>query len=307
MTPVTAKGPSYAGPAEFDPAVDAAPPEHGALPDDMMLREGADPAALAELLKNSDNMTLLYAIQILTRDGQIELGKEGVKSKKEEVELLFAKIEEAIKKAQEAAEKKGFFGELFDKFGAIGKVAVLVAAVASVVATGGVSLIAIAALAGTLMSTFSKDLAKLAGGSELAEKIFRYGGMGLSIAAGGAGLAQGLAAGGGAAANAATQSALPKVAGGVAQGATCVQAGATAAQAGTGYARDQYAADEVDARADETQGRAERSAAMGQMDQFIEFMKEVEKSFTGAKETLVKAMDSEAASDLTLATMGVRA
>ncbi|HEU4405472.1 MAG TPA: hypothetical protein VFS43_09300 [Polyangiaceae bacterium] len=258
-------------------------------------------------MKTADDLSLLYAIQILMRDGQIELGKEEVQLKKEQVEEMFQKVQEAIQKAQEAAEKKGFFGELFDQFGAIAKIAVVVAAVASVVVTGGASLIAIAALAGTLLSSFSKELAQLAGGSDLAEKIFRYGGMGLSLAAGGAGVLQSFGVIGGSAANAAGQTALQKFAALAGKAATYTQAGATAAQAGTGYARDQYAADELGARADERQGRAERAAAMKQMEQFVEFLQEVEKSFTRAKKSLAEAIDNEAASDLTLATMGVRA
>lgn len=287
-------------------AIIHAPQSSSASVDELQLRDNADPSGLNQILGEPSSLGLLWLLQTAVRDGQIDLGKQDVEQRHQSVEALFAKVQEAIRKAHDAAENKGFFGELCDKFGVVGQVAVVVAAVASVVATGGASAIAIAALAGTLLSMGAKPLAEAFGGGETLAQVFQYTGIGISVLAGGAGLVQGLGTAG---AQATTQGAtvLKDMCRGVSVVATGAQGGASAVQGVTGYMRDSYAADELDARADELDARTTRSGMLEEIDRAIEFMRQVEQSFTASQSNLAEAMNVESESQLTLINLGARA
>ena len=273
---------------------------------DFEFRATADHDALARLLSHSRGDSLLYALQVATREEQLELGKEEVQCKKQELEQLFAKIEKAMREAQEAAEDRGFFASLSEDLGAVAKVAAVVAAAASVVATGGASVVVILALAGTLISSCSGELAKLAGGSELAEKIFCYGGAGLSLVAGGIGAYQALTSSTGAVANAAGQSGVQAVSKGLCTAEKYVQAGVTGGQALAGVARDSSAVEELAARADEKEFRSERDVTFQRMESVIEFLKEVQQSFNNQSKILIQIMENRASATMATA-RGVRA
>lgn len=274
--------------------------------DEFQLRDNADPTGLEQILADPGNLTLLWIAQTALRDGQIELGKQNVEHKHQAVESLFATIREAIREAEKAAKNKGLFGELCDKFGVAGQVAVAVVAIASVVSTGGASLIAIAALAGTLLSMGAKPLAEVLGGGETLENVFRYTGMGLSVLAGGVGFLQSVGIVG-TQATAQASAVLKEVCRAVTMVGSGVQAGATAAQGVTGCVRDSYASDELDALADEQDARTTRAGQLEDIELLVEFLKQVDKSFSASRATLTETMNLQAESDWILVNLGVRA
>ncbi|HEU4538275.1 MAG TPA: hypothetical protein VFS00_29345 [Polyangiaceae bacterium] len=286
---------------DYAPAEPVGPrgPAEAAGGDGLARRPGADPRAAEELLGAATGTDLLFALQIYLRDAQLEAGKASLLSQQKQTETLAARVRQAIEEAQRAAEDKGFWGGVADKLATVAKVAALVAAVASVVATGGASLGPCLALAGVLVSTFAKDLSKLTG---VSEEVFVAAGLALSASS----LGANALAGGLGASNAADQGAR-EAAGAVAKGATVGQGGATVASGGARVQEGRSGAEAGRAGADEAEARARRQAAARQLDALVEALKEVQTSFANAQTTLARAMESEAASALTLANLGGRA
>jgi len=101
--------------------------------------------------------------------------------------------------------------------------------------------------------------------------------------------------------------AVQKVAAGVGQVANWAQPVATVGQAGTGYLRDQAYAEALGARADEKELRTERTHALRETYQSVEFVNVVQKSFHRALAALKTALDEQADGQLALANFGVRA
>ncbi len=101
---------------------------------------------------------------------------------KHDTELREAREAEA--RAEEASKHGGFWGSLAHDFAVVAEVAGVVAAVGSVVATGGASAPAIIALSGVALSASSPLVTKVTGSEKLGAAAM-WTGLGLSLAAGG--------------------------------------------------------------------------------------------------------------------------
>jgi hypothetical protein len=267
-------------------------------------REGAPALSADEFRKSAaPSLSLLYELQIYARETQRYQGEAAILGKRDAIELARHKLEQAVEKAKEEAEKKAGWGGIFDKLTAVAKVAALVASAASLIATGGMSAPLALGLAGTVMSMSAKPIGKLAG-SEALEKGLLYGGAVVSLCGAGVGAWQAFTgtaqASGSAFGAASTFSAISK-------GATITSG---LASAGSGYALYQagrHGALELEARADEKETLAMRRMAMRQLDELIELLKESLGSFNKRLDSLGKSMNEDAACKLTLARLGGRA
>jgi hypothetical protein len=261
-------------------------------------REGAMVSDMTtKVLASSSPTTMIQALQIFSRDLQKDTTEGAILGKKQQVEEARKQIQEALERAQREAGEKASMGRWTGVLSTVAKVAAVAAAVSSVVLTGGVSAPLLIGLAGTLLSVTARPLAGAVGGGEGLQNALRYGGAGVSVLAGGAGLFTGAsAATGSAAAVAQLGSKLGTVVGG-------------AATAGSGYTSFQagmHGAKMTEAQADEKQHRAEQKQMLRQVEQLIEVLQEVEQSFQRSAATMQKTKASEAASGLALAA-GVRA
>lgn len=264
-------------------------------------RRPVDPHAAVsqEILAKATSTNLLYAMQVALQQSQQDLGRESILNKKAVVETERHIIQQAMERAAHEAQEKAGWAKWTGVLSTIVKIAAVAGAAASVVASGGLSAPVLLGLAGTVMSVMAKPIADATGGGKTLESALMYGGAALSLGAGGYGALVG---------NAAKATGTAAQLAGVASKAAGVVGGAATAGTGVTSAREaHHAARELDARADETAARAQKKQTLKEIDQLIEVLKEVEKSFGKAKATLAKAMDSESASALTLATMGVKA
>lgn len=257
---------------------------------------------------------VLYWLQIVARDSQREESLASIITKRNDIKIERQKIERAIKRAMEEAEKKAGWGRMFGKLSTLAKVAGVVAAAASVVGSGGtLTAPVLIALSGTLLSVSAKPVAGVVGGDAM-EKVLSYSGAALSLAGG-------------------AWSAINACSGGVQAGSTAAQAGSSAVRASsctaqTGrvvaqgasitaglfntasayalYESGLHAAREGAARADETALRAQQRFFQRAVEDLIQTLKDAEQSFTRANTALVKAIDAQAASGLAIASLGGR-
>jgi hypothetical protein len=264
-------------------------------------REGGQAGALDQTALEiaSTNLDLLFALQIYAREAQRDLGEAGIVQKHSAADSAREQMKKAAEKAREEAEKKAGWGGILSKLQTVAQVAAIVAAGASLVASGGMSAPVVLGLAGTLLSISAKPVGD-AVGSEALEKGMFYGGVGLGAA--------GCAVGGLQLAAGCTQAASSGLQAGhvVAKVATLAGAGATTASGYASYRVGRHASLELDARADETEHRAKRNFAMRELDAVIEQLKAAEASFKRALTSLGKAQEQHAESALTLATLGGR-
>lgn len=264
-------------------------------------REGGSLAALdADVLSAaSSSMDLLFAFQIVARDAQRDLGEAGIFQKENNANAARYEMKKAAEKAREEAEKKAGWGGILSKLQSVAQVAAIVAAGASLVATGGMSAPVVLGLAGTLLSISAKPVGEAVGSEALTKGMF-YAGAGISALACGVGGYQLLAGCG--------QTAIGglKAAHSVAKIATLTGGAATTASGYATYKVGQHESLETAARADETEHRAKRMAAMRELDQVIDQLKAAEASFKRALTSLGKAQEQHAQSALTLATLGGR-
>jgi hypothetical protein len=263
-------------------------------------REGAAPAGDQSVLSvASTNMDLLFALQIVARDAQRDLGEAGMTKKRADADAAREQMKKAMEKAREEAEKKAGWGGILGKLQTVAQIAGIVAAVASVAVSGGLSAPVVLGLAGTLLSVSAKPVGEAVGSEALTKGMF-YAGAGLGLLGCGVGVAQlalgcGQTVGTGAAALNA-----------VAKGATFVGGAATTASGYATYEVGRHDSLELEARADEKEHRARRTAHMREFDQFVQQLKDAEASFRRALTSLGKAQDQAAQSALTLATLGGR-
>lgn len=254
-----------------------------------------------ELLAGASTSNLIYALQVFSRKAQMDAGESAILNKKQQIDTARQQVAEAVERAQREAEESAGWNKWTGMLTSVAKIAAVTAAAASIVASGGLAAPAVIGLAGTLMSVFAKPIANVVGGGEKTENALRYGGAGVSLVAGG----WGFFAGAGGASNAASTTAT--VARGVTKGAMLAGGSATVASGGTIYQSGKHAALETHARADEAGAQAQQKQMLRQLDGLIETLKEIDKSFTKAKTSIVKAMESEAAANLTLTLGGVKA
>ncbi|HMJ12764.1 MAG TPA: hypothetical protein VK524_15185 [Polyangiaceae bacterium] len=277
------------------------PPSSAAL----SRREDVPPNALNPGLLSaaSSNMDLLFALQVYARDARRDLAEASVTQKRTAAESARQEMREAIKKAREEAEKKAGWGGILSKLTTVAQVAGVVAAAASLAASGGMSAPLVLGLAGTLLSLSAKPVGE-AVGSEALEKGMFYAGAGLGLAGcavGGVQLAAGCGKAAGNGASAATS-----VFRGFAKAGTIVAGSAGAASGYAQYRVGLQAARELEARAEEKKHKAVSTSLMREMNDFIEQLKDAEASFNRALKALTKAQEQQGESNLTLVTLGVR-
>jgi hypothetical protein len=260
-------------------------------------REGAPISnATAKILAEASPTTMIQALQIFARDLQRDSSESAILEKKQAVEEARKQVQEAMDRAQREANEQSTWGRYTETLGTIAKVAAVTAAVASIALTGGVSAPLLIGLAGTLLSVLAKPISQAVGGGEKMEKALTYGGAAMSLAAGGAGLFSSGAAATGTVATAGHA---------VSAGAQATGGTATAASGYTGYKAGEHGARATEARADEAQAKAVQKQMLREVEQLIELLQEVEKSFTKSIAAVQSARDSEAAANLVLAA-GVR-
>lgn len=102
-----------------------------------------------------DPMEMLHALTIKQRETDLQGRTNSIEHTKKSRAEAFKAYEKALAEAKRAREKKSFFGDLCSALGKIGTALAAVAAVASIIATGGASLPAVLALASVAMSTLA--------------------------------------------------------------------------------------------------------------------------------------------------------
>lgn len=274
--------------------------KHTPVPHPLAAREGAPSGVTASILSvASTNMDLLFAMQIVARDAQRDLADAGITKKRADVSSAREQMKKAAEKAREEAEKKASWGGILSKLQTVAQVAAIVAAGASLVASGGMSAPVVLGLAGTLLSISAKPVGDAVGSEALEQGMF-YAGAGLGLAGCGVGAVQ-LATGCAQVAGTGLQAGHA-----VAKVATLVGGAATTASGYATYKVGRHESLETEARADETEQRAKRNAALRELDHFIQQLKDAEASFRRALTSLGKAQEQHAQSALTLATLGGR-
>jgi hypothetical protein len=294
---------------------------HGGLPqaDPFARRDttGSSPETERRLLEAAGPENLMEALEVFARDRQLESGLSAIQTKKQSMENARKAAEAALRKAAQAGKKRGFWGNVATKLATVAKVAAAAGAIASVVATGGASTLAVVALAGTLVSAYSKEICEATGAGKDWQTGLAIGGALVSV---GAGIGSAIAAGSQAAQAAqatakATEAAtktttlgskIAEVAAPVAKGAQVTAVVGTATSAGAALVSAHYAKEESFAFADEKELRAKRKAMQSEMEQMMELMKEFQKSHASCLETLSAARTEQAQASLTLHA-GIRA
>ncbi|HEV8549631.1 MAG TPA: hypothetical protein VGQ57_11400 [Polyangiaceae bacterium] len=224
----------------------------------------------------SDPVMALLALMIQSRGVQSEVARADVEQQSRLVEEMRDHIQAAMKRAEEAQDHAGFWGELQSVLG--GDVAALcgvVAALALTAASGGLGAPAILALAAAGMSA----TADLGDRLKLDPRICA----GLSIGGALVGIL-----GGGVSDAAGFWSTLSK-------GANVTQAVAAGGGSGAGVAEGQFQATALEARADSKQFEAQRVDAWQRLELAIEILKGAARDLTRGEGTAADTLTSKSA------------
>ena len=252
----------------------------------------------SRILAAADALSLLFAVQCNQSNGQSIDAQDSTQDKAKQIQDCIKAAREAAERAREAAEDKGFWDDVCSVLEDIASVATVIAGAASVVATGGTSALAIIALAGALLSANADEIAEVTGAGGDFASALKYVGAAASIGSG-VGVAAGLG------------SSLGTVSEGVARAAKTIQtvsmgvgAGATV---GRGYASIRSGRAEgtrMDAEADGIAQRAQQRAAQREVGALVEGLKETNKSFRRAKESILDARQSQSDSQMAAINVG---
>jgi hypothetical protein len=99
-----------------------------------------------------DPMMMLTVLTAKQRDANMQSQTKEIQNNKKEQEQAFKDFERAMAEAKKSREKSSFWGDVCGVLGKVATVAAVIGAVASCVATGGVSLPAVLALSSVAMS-----------------------------------------------------------------------------------------------------------------------------------------------------------
>ena len=251
----------------------------------------------ASMVAAADSFTLLFAMECAQRDAQSASSECEIRQRADKVAEFARKFREALEKAREAAREQSFWDDLGSTMKTVGTIAAVAGAAASVVATGGLSAPAALAIAGSVISVGAEPVVTQLGGSEELAGWVAFGGAALS---GGAGLwAAGTAPSG------------LTTAQRIAEGGKSLANGAgAAAQLVQGYAAVRSGDSQADGKEAHASGRAARAqqtACQREFDQIVESLRELERCFQSAKESLVEAQQERARSLQAAADFGRRA
>lgn len=235
MDPVTSHAPAPVAP-ECNPP--PAPPDSTPLPTNDL------GAALLALVMKSLNTSSNQALADVEHANQL-------------LERARAEVDAAMKRAEEAEDSAGFWGDLREVLGGdLATLASVVAATAVIVGTGGMGAPAIIALGAAMLSTGATVGSRLGLDPKLCALLGTAGAI-LGVAAGGVGSAGSLAA--------------------LATGARAVQAGATAASGGAMIVEGDYRSQSLDARADQKSAEQKESGAELDIDLAFQALEELQR------------------------------
>jgi hypothetical protein len=275
-----------------------------------LARRDTDTRLTAEQITNQSEggMTLLFRLQIIARDSQRQESIGAIVIKRNDVKLARQKLQEAIKRALEEAEKKASWAGTLGKLSTLAKVAGIVAGAAAIVASGGtLTAPVVIGLSGTLLSVSAKPVADAVGGGETMEKVLSYSGAGLSLVGGAWGAINALTGGVQAGCSTAqATSSFARTARVVALGANIGGGVANTVSAYALYQTGYHGSLEMEARADQTTIRARQRIFQREIEDLLQSIKGAEESFKRASTALIKAIDSGAASGLAIANLGGR-
>lgn len=253
-----------------------------------------------QMIEKANLFNLLYALACAEQDATMLEGTSRVEEQGEAIRQKIADLKEQLRLAREAAEDKGFWDSIVGIAKAVGTVAAAAAALASVVASGGVTAPAALALGGVLLSTAGTEIADKLGASPTVLMALQITG----AAMGGASTAMQLfgttATTADAAVTAADAARTAKTAGDVGRVASGIQGGA-AVVAGYGHYRSgSAAADEVEHDANADALRAEQRRHQRYQTELLDLLAALDDSLTSAKEYLADAQNEYAEGSLAL-------
>jgi hypothetical protein len=259
-----------------------------------------DGAALAPIF---DVATILFAVQIEQQHSQESAHEAAILANAAQAKQALEQVRIAAEQARAAASETSFWNDIVSALKTVGAVSTVAAGVASGIASGGVSTVGAIALAGVLLSTCSKPLAKLCGGNDTFQRDLELGlglgGAALTLGAGGVGLFAGAGATASASEGVKVAANVVRVGGTAVAGAAAIGQGYATIRAGASRA-DQtgYEADGVEARAHQRQMRRT-------LDDLVQSLKTLTRSFEGAKAALADAQKQIGAGNYAmLATLG---
>jgi hypothetical protein len=216
---------------------------HGAPPAEPPREPEAPPPCEEAEVPTNDLGAALLAIVMKSLNGRSDQAMADIEHTTALVERARAEVEAAMRRAEEAEDSAGFWGDIKELLGGdIATIASVVAATAVIIGSGGMGAPAILALAAAGLSTGATVGSRLGLDPKLCAVL------------GGAGALLGVATGGfGSAGTLAT----------LATGARAAQAGATAASGGAMIAEGEYRGQSLHARAEQTAAeQKERSLAI---------------------------------------------
>jgi hypothetical protein len=279
VTTVTQTSPY--GAAAVEPAPATAPPDSTG---ETELRQ--------QMIEKANLFNLLFALECAQQDAAMLEGTSRVEEQGETIRQKITELQEQLRLAREAAEDKGFWDSIVGVAKAVGTVAAATAALASVVASGGVTAPAALALGGVLISVAGTEVAAELGASPEVLMALQLGGAAL----GGAGAAMQLFGTAATAAGAAARTA--EQVGSVASG---VQGGAAVVEGYGGYRSGSAAADGVEHHANADTLRAEQRRQQRYQTQLLDVLAAINESLSSAKQYLVDARNEYTDGSLVLA------
>jgi hypothetical protein len=254
-----------------------------------------------QILDASNALTMLFAMQCTQSDSQSIDQESAIRDKARAIQDAIKAAREAAEAAREAAEDKSIWDDICSVAETIGTVAAIAASAASCVASGGITAVAAVALVGMLLSASAKPISEeLGGGQDLAQVLSIVGGV--ASACGGVGTAVGVgavAAEGGATANAVRHSAVV-----VRNVSMATEVAMTATRAYATYRSGSSESDRLDYEADGAEARAEQRAQQRDLGSLVDALKELNKSFQNARQSLLDAQKDLGASQMNAINVG---
>jgi hypothetical protein len=237
---------------------------------------GADADASTDAALSSDPAVALLALMLASRSVQSDVARTDVEYQSKVVAEMRAQIQDALKRAEEAQQDSGFWGDVASVLGGdVAAICGLIAAAAFVVATGGAGAPAIVALAAAGL-TVGADVGERLG---LDPKLC----VGLSTAGALLGVLGGNVNG------------AAGVFGTVAKVANVSQGVATAGGGGAHVAEREFHAQALDAQADAKQARGAQADAWLRLEMALEVLRRAAEDIERGKHTVSKIEDSNSA------------
>jgi hypothetical protein len=250
----------------------------------------------------ADCMTELMRVESMQRHSQAQESAGQIQCQRLATQQALDRVHAAISQAREAAKSKGWWSDVAGVAGTVAKLGAAVAAVASIVVTGGLSAPAVLALAGAVLSLGGRPLLKELGASDNLANAALYAGGACSLVSGGMVLSGvGVATSTTSAASGAAGASAASTAAGAATSAsspvasvvgTCAQGcegGATAVAGIATAAGGDAAYRELNAQATVCAENGEQQRLQGSMRAIFGSLRDVEQSFRRVSESMGEA------------------